>query len=152
VANTYTVSPADVAAELPGLYPGGFSATSVPTTAQVQALIDTADLIVTLQIKDSVGLDPSNTDRAAPIAKRFIIETVKAQVLRIIYVGKDPAFIAGVAGPYDVIAKGLLSGIVLMGQQVIGTGEAAPLIVGNITNRDLILCSDDLDPDTRGRF
>jgi hypothetical protein len=149
VANTYTVSPADVAAELPGLYPGGFSATSVPATAQVQSLIDAADTFITLTIRDNVGSNPANTDAAAVIAKRYIIETVKAQVLRIIYAGKD---VTGLTAPYDLVAKSYLDSINLMGAQIIGTGQPSPLIVGHMTSRDLLVESWDLDPDTRGRF
>jgi hypothetical protein len=152
VANTYDVAPADVAAELPGLYPGGFTATSIPTSAQVQGFIDNADTIVTLAVLDSTGQPPSNTDRAATLAKRYIIETVKAMVIRTIYVGRDPAYIAAVAGPYDVMAKANMDAIALMGAQAVGTGEASPLIVGHITSRDLVLESWDLDPDVRGRF
>jgi hypothetical protein len=120
VADTYAVTSSDIAAELPGLYPSGFSATSTPTTAQVQSLIDAADAIVTFQLRGLTGVDPSLTDQAASMVERYIIETVKAQVIRIAYVGRDPAYVASMAGPYDVLAKGYLTTLV---------GVPIPLIV-----------------------
>ena len=35
MAEVYGVTPADIAAELPGLFPGGFSVSTKPTLAQV---------------------------------------------------------------------------------------------------------------------
>jgi hypothetical protein len=152
VANTYLVAPADIAAELPGLFPGGFTATSTPTSALVQGLINTADTIVTLEIRDSTGQVPAPTDAAAPLAIRYIVETVKAAVLRIIYAGRDPNYLAGTIGPYDVLAKTAFDAIALLGSQAIGTGEAAALIVGHMTTRPLLIDSWDLGDCGRGRF
>jgi hypothetical protein len=161
LANTYNVAPADIAAELPGLFPGGFSATTTPTDAQVQGFIDMADTIVTLRITDTTGQAPALSDRAAPLAKRFIIETAKGIVVRLVYAGRDPNFIAASAGPYDVMAKTAIDAIGLLGSQAIGTGEAAPMVSGHMTSRPLIIESWDLDgdhgcsaywPGDRGRY
>jgi hypothetical protein len=154
VANTYTVVPADVAAELPGLFPGGFSATTRPTDAQVQGFIDTADTIVTLRVRDNVGTDPANTDRAAPIARRYILNYVLAIVTRIVYAGNDAVQVNAMAAAYDVAAKTLLDSITALGEQAIGTGTAAPEVLGNMTTRSLMLCDADLDPRSglRGRW
>jgi hypothetical protein len=145
VANTYDVSPADVAAELPGLYPSGFSGTSVPTTSQVQGFIDVADTIVTLRITDNVAQSPSLSDKAAGIAKRYIIEAVKALVIRLVYVGKDPAYITSIAAPYETLSASYLTAIDTLGLQAIGTGESSAATMGHMTSRPLILESWDLD-------
>lgn len=143
--NTYDVAPADIAAELPGLYSSGFSATTVPTSAQVQALIDEADTIVTLRITDDVGTSPALSDKAAKIAKRFIINYVKGQVLLLLYVGKDPAYVASISQPYIDSATRLLEYIDAIGAQAIGTGESSAATMGHMTSRPLIIESWDLD-------
>jgi hypothetical protein len=145
VANTYDVTPAAVASELPGLYPGGFSATSTPTDAKVQELIDEADTVVTLRITDDVGASPALSDKAAKVAKRFIINYVKAQVILLLYVGKDPAYVASIAQPYIDSATRLLEYIDKLGSQAIGTGESSAATMGHMTSRPLILESWDLD-------
>jgi hypothetical protein len=146
LANTYTVAPADVAAELPGIFPGGFSSITKPTDAQVQGFIDTADTIVTLRIRDNVGTDPANTDRAAPIARRFILNYVLGIVTRIVYAGNDPVQVNAAASAYETAGKMLLDAIDVLGEQVIGVGDAAPQVLGNITTRSLLICDTDLDP------
>jgi hypothetical protein len=161
VANTYDVTPAAVASELPGLYPGGFSATSTPTDAKVQELIDEADTVVTLRITDDVGASPALSDKAAKVAKRFIINYVKAQVILLLYVGKDPAYVASIAQPYIDSATRLLEYIDALGSQAVGTGESSAATMGHMTSRPLILESWDLDgdrgcsaywPGDRGRY
>jgi hypothetical protein len=154
VANTYDVSPADVAAELPGLFPGGFTALTKPTELQVQGLIDTADTVITLRIIDNVGQSPELTDKAAAIAKRYILNYVLAVVTRIVYAGNDPVQIGQAAAPYEAAAKVLLDSIDVLGAQAIGTGDASPTTLGNMTTRSLMLCDDDLDPNCgrRGRW
>jgi hypothetical protein len=154
VADTYDVTPADVAAELPGLYLGGFTSTSTPTADQVVTMISTQDTIVSLRITDDVGRSPALSDRAAAVAKRYIIESVKAMVVRIAYMGNDPVQVNAAAQPYSDIAKATLQAIDLLGQQAVGTGESAPTIVGNMATRALVLGNDDLDAScgSRGRF
>jgi hypothetical protein len=146
VANTYSVVPADVAAELPGLFPGGFTATTRPTDAQVQSFIDTADTIVTLRITDNVGQSPALSDKAASIAKRYIVNYVLAIVTRMVYAGNDPAQVNAAAAAYDGAAKSLLDSIDALAEQAVGIGEPAPTTVGNMTMRSLMICNGDLDP------
>lgn len=143
--NTYDIAPADVAAELPGLFPGGFTATSTPTDAKVQELIDEADTIVTLRITDDVGQSPALSDKAAAIAKRFIVNYVKAEVIRLIYIGRDPAYVTSIAQPFIDSAARLLEYIDALGTQAIGTGESSPAVTGHMTARPLVVESWDLD-------
>lgn len=160
MANVYDVTPADVAAELPGLFPGGFTATSGPTEPQVQAMIDAADAIVTLAITDYVGTVPALTDKAAVLSKRYIIEYAKALVIRTIYAGKvDPFAISQAAGPYETNAMNILKALELLGSQAVGTGEASPRVVSSmgassLPTRDLLVETVDLDPNSglRGRY
>lgn len=154
---TYGVTPADVAAELPGIFPGGFSATTLPSDTLVASFIAAADLAVTLKLKDITGAVPADTDAAAPIAKRYIIEAAKASVLRVAYAGRDPVQIATAVSPYDLLAKTALDSLLLLDAQAVGTGDAAPRIVTSLgassfPSRDLLITDDDLDPSSRGRF
>jgi hypothetical protein len=159
MANTYTVTPADVAAELAGLFPGGFTTTSVPTDAQVADMINAADTYVTLRITDSVGTAPNVADKAASLAKRYIIESAKAQVIRVVYLGRDPFAVSQAASPYEAVAKLQLESIDLLGSQAIGTGEASPRVVtsmgaSSFPSRDLLVDTIDLDAGSglRGRY
>lgn len=70
--------------------PDGFSDTSVPTVAMVQGWIDTADAIISVQLLDISGLAPTLADRLHGLAKDYIIEYVKEQVIRTVYAGNDP--------------------------------------------------------------
>lgn len=158
--NTYDVAPADVAGELPGLFPGGFSATTAPTSDQVQGFIDAADAIVTLAITDFVGMPPSLTDKAAAMAKRYVIEYTKALVVRVVYAGRvDPSAIGQLASPYEINAAAMLKALELLGSQAIGTGDASPRVLtsmgsSSLPSRDLLIETVDLDPNSglRGRF
>lgn len=150
--NTYDVTPADVAAELPGMFPGGFTATSIPTSSKVQELIDEADTVVTLRITDSVGQSPTLSDAAAKIAKRFITNYVKAEVVRLAYVGRDPNLVLSASQPYVDSATRLLQYITDMGAQVIGAGDSAPGVMGHMTSRALMIESRDLGECGRGRY
>jgi hypothetical protein len=154
VADTYLVTPADVAAELPGLFPGGFTATSLPSDVQVAALIAAADATVTMRITDDVGSSPATSDKAAGFAKRYIIDWVKAQVIRIVYAGRDPFQIDAAASPYDRLSAQTLLVIDALGAQAVGTGEASSRVLTSSTtpSRDLLLTDDDFDPSLRGRF
>lgn len=147
MADTYGVTPANVAAEFPGLFPGSFSASTTPSLAQVGSMIATADTIVALHVQNVVGLAPAKTDKAAPLAKRFIVEWAKAQIMRAIYAGNDPAQVAGAAKPYADLAQEMKDAITAMGAQAEGTtGEASPRIQVSTTTRDTVVTDCDLDP------
>jgi hypothetical protein len=160
VADTYGVVAADVAAELPGVFPDGFTVATKPTLAQVTSLITTADTVVGLRVLDSTGRAPAVSDKAAVLAKRYILEWVKAQVLRIAYVGNAPADVANAVDPYDKSAAALLTSIDSLGEQAVGTGEAAPRVHVSSTStvpvvsRDMVINDTDLDAGSslRGRF
>jgi hypothetical protein len=153
VSDTYGVTPADVAAELPGLFAGGFSAITTPTDAQVASTITTADTVITLYVRGAVGQPPSPTDAAAPIAVRYILEWVKAQVIRVVYTGNDPVQVAQAAKPYDDLAQQLKDAITALGAQAEGEGEPAPrVVVSNTTPTRALLRGDrELDGCFNGR-
>lgn len=145
--DTYGVVAADVAAELPGIYPGGFVANTKPTLAQVTSAITTADTIIALHVQNVVGQPPQVTDVSAPIAKRFIIEWVKAQVIRIAYAGQDPLQVAAAAKPYADLAQEMRDAITAMGSQAEGTtGESSPRIQVSTECRPSVVTDRDLDP------
>jgi hypothetical protein len=124
VPDTYGVVYGDVSAELPGLFPGGFTANTKPANSQVTSLISTADTIITLRVLDVAGGLPSVTDKAAALAKRYIIEWVKAQVVRIAYVGNDPTAVAQAVKPYETNADAMMAAIEALGAQAEGDGTA----------------------------
>lgn len=158
--DVYGVTPDDVAAELPGLFPGGFGAGTKPTAAQVTSLITTADTIVGLRILDATGTAGQSTDKASVLAERYIIEWVKGQVLRIVYTGADPVALSAAVDPYVKLAVSILESIDIMAEQAVGTGEAAPrvLVSGTATvpvvSRDMVIDDVDLDAGSgrRSRF
>ena len=157
MANTYGLTPADVAAELPGLYPGGFSAGTVPTATKVQEWLDTADLRVTIRVQDVAGLLPISSDRVAPLAKRAILDKVIAQVLRAVYTGNAPSDIADATRPYEESARAQLDDIAYLGAQAAGAGTPVVRIrtsqdaLGSFTaDRDLIIQNEDLNPGAAG--
>jgi hypothetical protein len=157
VADTYGVLPADIAAELPGIFPGGFTATTLPSDTLVASFIAAADLAVTLKLKDQTGTTPLDTDTAAPLAERYVIESAKAQALRVAYAGRNPADVDVVVRPYDLLAKTALDALLLLDAQAVGTGEASPRVVtslgaSGLPTRDLLITDVDLDPSSRGRF
>lgn len=147
MADTYGVVAADVAAELKGLYPDGFSGTTVPTLAQVTDWISTADDIVRLHIVDMTGATPAASDSAARLAKTFIKEWVKAQVMRAAYVGNDSLAVENASRPYADSAKTILKEIDGMGSQAAGTGDASARVSTSylVPNRDLMIRDDMLD-------
>jgi hypothetical protein len=151
VADTYLVTHADVAAELPGLFPGGFTATTTPTDEQVASFITTADTIVTLRITDDVAESPSASDKAAVMARRYIIDWVKAMVLRIVYGGNDARQVSAAASPYEASAAAMLVAIDNLGLQAVGTGASSPQLQTSApSTRELVLNDDDLDASARG--
>ena len=143
----YGVVPGDVAAELKGLFPGGFTGTTNPTTAMVTGWISTADTIAQLRVADITGTTPAATDRAAVLAKRFIIEWTKEQVIRTVYAGNDPAKVEAAARPYAASAQALLGELEELGAQAAGTGDASPRVrvSSELPDRDLMITNDMLD-------
>jgi hypothetical protein len=140
VPDTYGVVPADIAAELPGLFPTGFSTTTVPTAAQVVSFITAVDLAVTIAVQDASGAVPLVSDRVTPLAKRVIIERVKAMVIRVVYTGNAPAEVEQAARPYEDLAKLTLS------TQAAGLGAPASRLITSSTaaTRDLLVFDDEL--------
>jgi hypothetical protein len=156
LADVYGVTHADISAELPGLFPGGFSAGTKPTDAQVTAFISIADTIVALRIDQNTGIHGAATDRAASLAKQYIVEWVKAKVLEIVYAGNDPVQVSAAVDPVRSLAKEMLTAIDLMGTQAEGIGDPDPRVtVGEVLPvRDLVITNEDLDAGSgsRGRF
>jgi hypothetical protein len=146
VSDTYGVTPADIAAELPGLFPGGFTVVTVPSLSAVASYIATADTIITLQVIDATGGIPALTDRAAPLARQFIIEWVKGKVIRTVYTGNDPSMLTQAIAPYVQMTAELATAIELMGSQATGTGDAAPRtsVAYVVPDRELIVQDDTL--------
>jgi hypothetical protein len=153
VPDTYGVVPADISSELKGLYPQGFSGNTVPTYDQVVAWISTADAIVSLRLVDETGQPPASSDAAAGVARTFIREWVKAQVVRAAYAGNDPLAVASAAKTYSDNAGAILLELDEMGSQAIGTGtESARVAVAyTIPDRELTVTDDELDMDNAFR-
>ena len=153
MADTYGVAPADVSGELPGLFPGGFTAGTIPTFAQVTTWVSVADLRVTIAVQDVAAQLPLASDRVAPLAKRVIIERVKAQVLRVVYTGNAAQDILNATKPYDDLATATLADIAMLGAQAAGAGDPVNKIrasaPGDLT-RDLIVQDTDLNPGPAG--
>ena len=147
MADLYGVVPEDVRTELRGLFPAAFDTTTNPTLAQVTAWITVADTVVQLKIVDITGGIPALTDAAAPIAKAYIKEWVKLQVIRAVYVGQDPVALASVIKPYSDTADGYFAALDAMGSQAIGVGTAAPrtAVAYTLPDRGLMVTDDELD-------
>jgi hypothetical protein len=149
VPDTYGVLHADISGELPGLFPGGFTVNTKPTAVQVTAWIAAADTIITLKVQDITGAVPAVADKAAVLAKRYVIEWVKAQVMRAAYVGNDPLEVKAAADPYDIVAKQYMDALVELGAQAAGTGEAASRVTVPYTTpqRELMIRDEQLEDD-----
>jgi hypothetical protein len=118
VADVYGVTAADVAAELPGMYPTGFSGATKPTLTTVNTLISEADAIISLRVQKATGeaaADPAA--KSAPLARRFIKSWVKGEVTRIAYAGNAPGMVNEAAAPYEKTAEFTLEEIDTMGEQ-----------------------------------
>lgn len=153
MADTYLVTAEDVSGELKNLFTGGFSATTTPTKAQVESAISTADTMVTMAVQDVTSVTPAATDKAAVIAKRYVIEWVKKWVLGIVWLGNDPARVAEALKPYGSIVTEISEAITLLGSQAAGTGEAGNrvLVPSTYPTRALIVDDTHLDGDTAYR-
>jgi hypothetical protein len=148
VPDTYGVVPSDIAQELPGLFPTGFDATTIPTEGAVAGWITTADTIVSLRVTDVTGTNPALSDKAAVLAKRYIVDWVKEQVIRTVYTGNDVNRVEAAAKPFAVSAAALLKSIEDLGAQAVGTGEAAPRtrVASLLPQRDLVVTDSMLEP------
>jgi hypothetical protein len=84
MADTYGVTPEDVGDELPSLFPDGFAVSTKPTVDQVAGFITDADAVVTLHVSRAMGETDLLTAATVRLARRYIIDAVKAQVMRIL--------------------------------------------------------------------
>lgn len=123
MADTYNVLPANISNEIPALFRTGFSTTTKPTAAMVTEVITEADVIVSERVERNTLTTPALADKAAPIARRFIINYVLAWVMRIVYAGQDATIVAQAAAPYEAAADRSLAALDLLGSQAAGTGE-----------------------------
>lgn len=156
MADTYGVVATDVSAELPGLFTGGFTQATKPSLAEVTRWITTADVAIGLVVKDVTGTTPLVSDKAAVLAKEYVIAWVKAKVMAAVYAGKvDPTAMAGILQSAYGAAKDIRLSLIEMGTQAAGTGEASPRLAVPYTTpqRCLIVEDSDLDPasNRRGR-
>lgn len=122
--NTYAVTPEDVAAELRGVFKDGFSQVSNPKLDQVVSFIADADAIVTLHLTSALGTAPTPSDANARLAVRYILDAVKAQVIRVVFTGNAPQVVRDATQPYDDLAQQML--------------ERIDALEGAETNRDAV--------------
>lgn len=146
----YGVTPADIAAELPGLFPGGFSAATKPSAATVQLWIDAADATAQLHVQQTSGDPAAASATAAAIAKRYIIDWTKANVLRAVYTGNDPRDVEAAARPFETQASGHLAMLDKLGEQNVGTGTGFSHVRGKTVSRDLLVSDVTLGAGARG--
>jgi hypothetical protein len=148
MADTYGVTPADVAAEMKNLFPAGFAASTTPTLAQVQSFIAVADLAVSIAVEVASAVAPQASDRIALLAKNVIVNRAAARVLRVVYMGNAPSEVAALVAGYDDAAKVALDGITALGTQAAGAGtpEVHVLTSSPMPDRDLLICDSDLGP------
>jgi hypothetical protein len=151
MADTYGVTPADVAGELKNLFPHGFAASTSPSLAQVTSFIAIADLAVSIAVEIAAGVAPQASDRIALLAKDVVQNRVIARVLRYVYTGNAPSEVAALVGGYDDAAKVALSALTTLGTQAagVGTPEVHVLTSTPMPSRDLLICDDDLNPPPR---
>lgn len=110
--DSYGVTPSDVSAELPGLFPVGFTQSTKPTFAQVTEWISRADTRVTVAAARLEDSAPNDFGEAVPaMAKDYIVEFVKGKVLQAVYAGQDPAALASILQPQFSAAKDALQSL-----------------------------------------
>lgn len=145
--DVYAVTPAEVASELKGLFPLGFTSTTNATPSMVTGWISAADTIAQLRVSDVTGALPASSDKAAVLAKRYVIEWTKEQVMRTVYAGNDPDRVDAAARPYAISAKSMLNELEILGSQAAGSGDASPRVrvASMLPVRDLIIRDDMLD-------
>jgi hypothetical protein len=152
VSSTYGVTPADVAAELVGLYPAGFAVDTNPPLAAVSAWISVEDLRVSVAVQNSAGQLPAGDDRLAELARVIVIERVIARVLRRLYQGNAPTDVTAASQPHDQIAADTLKEIILLGEQAVGVGEPVSKVTTSdpIPTRPLLVQDCELGPPPLG--
>lgn len=154
-ADTYGVTADDVAGELSNLFgAAGFTGTSTPTEDAVEGWITEADVLVTLHVQRAAAKVPKATDQARPLAVRFILAWVKAEVLRAKYTGQAPDRVAAAAKPYDDQATRVLEAIDELGEQMTGTAVVTSRVKSSAETdpRELLVTDCQLGPtSTRAR-
>lgn len=145
--DVYGVAHGDVSAELPGLFPVGFTADTVPTDDQVTGWISTYDTIAELRVRDVAGSNPAAGDKASVLAKRYIIEATKGEVIRTVYTGNDIERVEQAVRPHTAAAKAFLAELETLGAQAVGPGDASPRIrtESSLPTRDLLVTDEQLD-------
>jgi hypothetical protein len=111
MADTYGVTPEDVGDELISLFPDGFAVSTKPTVDQVAGFITDADAVVTLHVSRAMGETDLLTAATVRLARRYIIDAVKAQVMRIVHAMNDPRDVDAAASPYETLATAMLDRI-----------------------------------------
>lgn len=162
MADVYGVTPEDVSAEMPGLFPVGFTqAGPKPLRATVIGWITEADAFIDSQVTQVTAINPDLADAASRLARRYIIADVVARVYRAVY--------AGSASPADIAALVASTGgaMLLTQLQALATSEitaqlaaleeatlAGPRLAASmggpsasIPARDLVIDDADLDGD-----
>jgi hypothetical protein len=150
VADIYGVTPQDIADELPGVYPAGFSVATKPPLAKVTSLISTADAIAALRVTKATDAPPSAAAAGAVVPRRFIIAWTAAKVLRIRYTGNPPAEVDAAARPFEVDAKDTLDAIDMMGEQGQDTGTPFIHVRGAVGDREMLISDATLGAAARG--
>lgn len=161
MAGVYGVEPTDIEAEVPGLFPSGFTQSTKPTLATVTSWITDADAYVDAVVSDaSSRVQQAATDsdvedvpdiiaRLSPLARRYVIADVLARLYRAVYAGKaSPADIAAMLG--DLSGTALLTQMETLVQQAIDIIVKPPVgpvigISATIPTRSLLITDDDLD-------
>lgn len=153
--DTYGVTAADVAAEVPALFRAGFTASTTPPAALVAAWITRADTMIGLDVLRVTGLAPAAADKAADFAKQYVIDWVLGKVMRTVYAGKAPEAVNAAAAPYFAAAAEMRKAIEALGTQAVGDGTTPPppRVRGYMPapERETIVTDEDLDVTTRRR-
>lgn len=126
MADVYGVTHADISAELPELFPTGFSAATRPTATKVTEWISTADTVVYLRVFAVTEVEPLVSDKAALIAKQYIVSWVKGKVMQAIYEGRAATEVKAASQHYFDTASELLIAIGDLGIQATGEGTDLP--------------------------
>lgn len=156
----YGVSAVDIAAELPGLFPNGFTQVTKPSMSIVEGWIADADAYIDSVISSLVTTTPPTLvdqvlGAATRLAKRYVIGDVVARIYRAIYAGKaSPADIANLST--EAGGKTVLDQITSLTTQIIIANEQAQEVAGQLESRvrvspsaaprDLLIDDIDLDP------
>lgn len=143
----YGVTAADVAAEMPTLFPSGFTPHTTPSLAVVEAWITRADFLVSQLVLRVTGTAALPGDAAAVLAEQYVIDFTKARVMRAMYEGAAPESVNAAAAPYFASASEMLKALEAMGTQASGAADegAAPRVLGSIPDADRTLTVTDAE-------